>query len=1120
MTAIEDWLTRQGLGKYAGVFVEQAITIEVLPDLTEQDIDRLGLPIGPRRQLIVAIDAMRVTRARQATIPATGPVPLASRAHEAERRQLTVMFCDLVGSTELTRHLKDERLWDLVEAYRSTVAKVVADYQGHVRQYLGDGVMIYFGWPSAHEDDAERCVRAALEIVQAARAVSADPPLRVRIGVATGMVIVGDASHAGNREPALALGETPNLASRLQDVAGPNEVVIASTTRRLIGERFDVTELRNCLLKGIAEPVTAWRVHALRRTEDRFETSRELLILTPLVGRENEIALLLRAWREASEGSGRAVLVTGEPGIGKSRLTHVLRERVADEAYTALRYQCSPYHVNSALYPFIERIEALAGFTRDDTTDKRLDKLERLLGGGAARLAETAALFATLLSLPADRYPPITLPPRRRLERTLDALAAHVEMLARKRPVLMVFEDAHWIDPTSQQALDVLVSRTAALPLLLVITCRPEYEVPWTDQAHVLRLDVERLDRRHGAELVDRVTQGKALPVEVAERIVDRADGVPLYVEELTKSVVESGLVQDLGDRYALLLPLRPLAIPSTLGASLLARLDRLAPVKPIIQMAACIGREFSYELMARIVAPGDGPLDQALDILTDAGLVYRRGAHPEVTYIFKHALVQDAAYDSLLTSDRRALHARIARALEQHFPARVANEPEVLARHYTESNNPAAAIRCWCEAGKLAGRRVALREASHHFQQGLSLIEQLAPSAERDDLELSIREPLNAAWTALRGWAATEVGVNAAAILELTSRHGASHARRTGLWALWVNTTTQGRIRDSLQWAYQLLAEGEKARDLDLQIFGHGAAMISTFYLGELLDARTHGDAILALYDPQQARRWMQVTAHDLRTLVGVWRCQWMWMLGYPDQAVAISDEKDAYARQLGDAFNLGFALTLGAYAFDYRCEPARLLDRVGEVDRLERERSVPFMDQVMVPQARGLALLRAGQFEEAIGSLRRGLDNWRAGGGNSRVPYLKAALAEATALNGDLNAGLALIDECLDQIARPGWEERSHFAEVLRLKAWMLDRRGESGAAEGLLREALDWARKQQAKSWELRAATTLAELLAAREKGADAQAVLEPVYEWFKEGFETHDLVKARRLLESLG
>ena len=1117
MSDIEDWLTRHGLEDYSAVFVQQAITVKVLPDLTEQDVDRLGLPIGRRRELLVAIEAMRAERAEQAVVPANSPVTLPVRLRG--RRQLTVMFCDLVGSTELTRRLKDERLWDLVEAYRDTVAAVVAHYEGNVRQYLGDGVMIYFGWPSAHEDDAERCVRAALEIVQAVRAIDADPPLTVRIGVATGDVIVGDASHAGNREPALALGETPNLASRLLDVAGPNEIVIASMTRRLIGDRFEVGQVRKCSLKDFGE-LSAWPVHALRRTEDRFETAREALILTPLVGREDEMAVLLGAWRQASQGLGTAVLVSGEPGIGKSRLTHVLRERIADESYTALRYQCSPYHINSALYPFIQRIEALAGFTRDDTSDERLDKLERLLGEDTTQLAETAALFATLLSLPADRYPPLTLPPRKRLERTLDALAAHVEMLARQRPVLVVFEDVHWIDPTSQEALEVLVSRIAALRLLLVITCRPEYEASWTNEAHVLTLDVERLGRKHGAELVDRVTQGKALPVELTEQIVDRADGVPLYVEELTKSVLESGLVQDLGDRYGLQRPLRPLAIPSTLEASLVARLDRLAPVKPIIQMAACIGREFSYDLMARIVAPGDGPLDQALDILMEAGLVYRRGAPPDVTYIFKHALVQDAAYDSLLTSDRRELHKRIAHTLELHFPDRVANEPEVLARHYTESNNPAAAIPCWREAGKLAGHRVALREASHHFQQGLSLIEQLAPSAERDDLELSIREPLNAACTALRGWAAPEVGINAAAILELTSRDGASQARRTGLWALWVNTTTQGRIRDSLQWAHQLLAEGGETRDLDLQIFGHGAAMISSFYLGQLLDARTHGDAVLALYDSQQARRWMQVTAHDLRTLVGVWQCQWTWMLGYPDQAVVLSDWKDAHARLLGDAFNLGFALTLGAYTFDYRCEPTRLLDRVGEVDRLERERSVPFMEEVMVPQVRGLALLRDGQLAEAIPSLHRGLDNWRARGGNSRVPYLKAALAEAHALNGNLNTGVVLIDECLEQIARPGWEERSHLAEVLRLKAWMLEQRGEGDAAEGLLRAAIDCAREQQARSWELRAATTLAELLDRRGKRSAARDLLVPIYRWFTDGLETHDLVKARRLLELLG
>jgi class 3 adenylate cyclase/tetratricopeptide (TPR) repeat protein len=1119
VTDVQDWLAQLGLEKYAGVFSEHEITLSVLPDLTEADIDRLALPTGPRRRLLLAIQALgggARTQPGHSAEPRDAPTP---SAHEAERRQLTVMFCDLVGSTALAERLDPEELRELMQAYRAAVGAVVARYEGQVAQYLGDGLMVYFGWPTAHEDDAERGVRAALEMVQAVKGVSGANPLALRLGVATGTVVVGEASPTANAEAKLAVGETPNLAARLQGLAGPDEVVIAPATRRLVGDVFELTDLGAHPLKGITEPVQAWRVESLHRTEGRFEAIHGGVALTPLVGREEEVALLRRRWQQARNGEGQVVLVGGEPGIGKSRLTQVLREQIADESAIVLRYQCSPYHLNSALYPFTEALEVAAGFAREDTPDQKLDKLEAALAGSPDQIAESAPLLGALLSLPIERYPALQLSPQKRKEKTLDALAGQVDALSCRQPVLMVFEDAHWIDPTSQEALDALVPRLHGLRVLLVITHRPEYTMPRARQGPVTILGLGRLGRRQGEELVARVTRGKGLPTEVLERIVTHTDGVPLFVEELTKSVLESGLLRETGDQYTLQTPLPALAIPTSLRDSLLARLDRLAPVKDIIQIGACIGREFSYELLARVAALSDEQLEGRLHTLTRAGLVYRNGTPPDATYTFKHALVLDAAYDSMLKSRRAQLHARIAQVLEEHFASRVANEPELLARHYTQSGNLAAAALWWREAGKLASQRLSVREAVVHFQTGLALIERQPPSSDRDGLELSIREPLNAAWTGLMGWAATEVSVNAEAILELTKRQGKPQAAGTGLWAIWVNTTTQGRIADSLEWAQRLLAEGQQAGDIDLQIFGHGAAMISHFYLGQLIESREHGNEVLARYDAAQASRWMQVTAHDLKTLVGVWSCQWTWMLGYPDQAVQLSDEKDVHARRMGDAFNLGFALTLGAYAFDYRCEPERLLERIREVNDLEREHSVPFMNQVMVPQVEGLARLRGGQLPDAISSLRQGLENWKERGGHSRVPFLKSALAEALALQGDLDEALVMIDECLEQIEHPGWQERSHLAEVLRLKGWMLMRAGKGEEAETALRASIDWARQQQARSWELRSSTTLAQLLLDRGQRDAALEALAPIYGWFTEGFDTHDLKAARTLLESL-
>jgi tetratricopeptide (TPR) repeat protein len=561
------------------------------------------------------------------------------------------------------------------------------------------------------------------------------------------------------------------------------------------------------------------------------------------------------------------------------------------------------------------------------------------------------------------------------------------------------------------------------------------------------------------------------------------------------------------------------LAIPTSLRDSLLARLDRLASVKEIVQIGACIGREFSYKLLAALSTLKAERLEEALEKLTKTGLVFRRGTPPDATYTFKHALVQDAAHDSLLKSKRAQFHAQIAQVLEKDFSERVANEPELLAQHYAQSGNPAMAIPWWRKAGELAVRRVALQEAVAHFQKGLALIEQLPPSSERDKLELSIREPLNGAWIGWRGWPASEVGVNATAILELAKNQGTPESLLMGLYGLWISTLTQGRVADALGWAERLLAEGDKAGDIDLQILGHTATMISHFYLGQLLAAREHGKRGVALYDPQRADRWMQLTGHDTRTVFLGWSAHWTWMLGYPDQAVQMSNEQDAHARRLGHALNLGYALTVGAYPFDYRCEPEQLVERVREADRLAREQSIPILYEVMVPQVEGLARLRSRHLSESIFLLRQGIENWNRLGGHTRVPYLKSALAEALALQGDLDAALEMIGESLEQIERPGWQERSHLAEVLRLKGWMLMRQGRDDEAETVLRASIDWARQQQAKSWELRSSTTLAQLLLERGQRDAAREVLAPIYNWFTEGFDTHDLTAARTLLEAL-
>jgi class 3 adenylate cyclase/tetratricopeptide (TPR) repeat protein len=1122
MQTVRQWLEQIGLPQYAEVFERNQIDLALANDLTDQDLRELGVqPLGHRKLLLRAIAELNGAKLTAATTQAIQdqPPPEQSLRVEAQRRQLTVMFCDLVGSTELATKLDPEPLRDLMQAYQRTCGEVIAQYEGHVAQYLGDGLMVYFGWPRAHEDDAVRAIRAGLEVAQAVSQLHASTPIRARVGIHTGLVVVGETGQGDASIPKAAVGETPNIAARLQGLAEPGSVVVSERTRGLAGGLFDYADLGTPALKGLSEPLRLFRVARSRTTDSRFEAARTDVALTPLVGREEEVALLLRRWREAKEGEGQVVLVGGEPGIGKSRLTRALRERLDPTSYTPLRYQCSPYHINSALYPVIEQFERAAGFTREDTPEQRLDKLQEALLGSRAQVAELAPLFAAMLSLPTDRYPALNVSPQKQKENTLEALAGQVEALAKRQPMLMIYEDAHWIDATSQEALDLLVPRLQRLPVLLLVTYRPEYTPKWAEQAHVTVLGLSRLGRRQGAELVAKLTGGRALPAQVLEQILAHTDGVPLFVEELTKSILESKLLREQADRYVLDGPLPALAIPTTLRDSLIARLDRLAPVREVAQIGACIGREFSYELLAAVSRVKGEKLDDALGQLTTGGLVFRRGAPPDATYTFKHALVQDAAYDSLLRSKRAELHARIARLLEQQFPDQVANAPELLAHHLTQAGDLSAAIPLWRKAGELALARVALQEAVGHFQQALALIERLPPSLEREGLELSIREPLTAAWIGLRGFAAPEVTANATSILQLAQKPGRSQSLLVGLIGIYTAANTQGRIAEALGWAQRALAEGENTGDIDLQLWGHYSAATSHFFLGHLLEARKHADQTLALWDPERVEHWIRLNPLEPKTTIGSWSSSWTWMLGHPDQAVQISEEKDAYARKLGYPFNLCHALTMGTEAFDFRCESERLLERVREADRIAQEQGLPFFNEVMVPVGEGLARLRSGQLPEAISALRKSMENWMSLGGRTRLPYMKSAVAEALALQGDFDAALHWIEEALEQIERPGWQERWHLAEILRLKGWILLHRGRNEEAEAQLHSSINYARDQQAKSWELRSSTTLAELLAERGQREAARALLSPVYSWFTEGFDTHDLKQAKGLLDEL-
>jgi class 3 adenylate cyclase/tetratricopeptide (TPR) repeat protein len=1115
------WLRGLGLEQYEPAFRKNEVDAEVLPDLTESDLTTMGLPVGPRRKLLKAIAALR-----EGGLPSPAPeqpserqTPAAAPSSEAERRQLTVMFCDLVGSTELSARLDPEDLREVIGAYRRCVAEAVRRFDGFVAKYMGDGVLVYFGYPQAHEDDAERAVRAGLAVIEAVSGSGAAGPLGVRIGIATGLVVVGDLIGEAAPQGQAVVGDTPNLAARLQALAEPGTVVVPASTRRLIGNRFRLQELGRHEVKGVAEPVEAWAVAGVSASEGRFEAVRSGR-LTGFVGREHELGLLMERWNLAQDGEGQVVLLCGEPGIGKSRILAELRRRLEAHHATSVRIHCSPYFVNSAFYPIIDNFERALRFAREHTTEQKLDKLEALIVGQYGRPREDLRFLAAMLSIPCEeRYGTVAMTPQKFKDETLRALVDTTVAIARRQPTVELIEDIHWADPSTLEVIDLLIHRVRNLPLLVVLTHRPEFSSRWSHYGHVAALTLTKLTRSQGSAMVSRLADGKALPADLLDQILDKTDGVPLFVEELTKSILESGNLRDAGDRWEYAGRARTLAIPLTLRDSLMARLDRFTPVKEIAQIGAAIGREFSYELIAAVAPHPRRELDQALAQLTASGLAFQQGTAPDAVYTFKHALVQDAAYDSLLKARRQQLHGKIAGVIEERFPKIEATEPELLAHHYTEAKQLPKAIPLWQKAGSLALGRMALSEAIAHLNKGLDLVAALPPSAERHGSELELRTLLGTAWMALKGWPAQEAWDSLHPALELANSLRRYDALVPIFRGLFAHVLTRGRVAESLRWVTQLMNASETCGDPDLLIVGHVAAVIAHFWLGDPIKTREHADSVLALYSEKRHGHLVGVLNTDPKTQSLIFSALSTWVLGYPEQAERIIDVAHDHARRRGHPFDLGWALTFGAHVFDHLREPDEWLKRIEEGDRVGRENSLPVLTEICVPVSAGPALIRKGRVAEGIAVLESGIAVWEAGGGRTNSPYWKSVLAEGRAQLGDLEGALDLIDIVIAQAERPGWEERYYHAETLRIKGWMLALKGDLAAAERAYSASLDWARQQQAKSWELRTATSYARLMCDQGRTREARALLAPIYGWFTEGFDTADLKEAKGLLNGL-
>jgi predicted ATPase/class 3 adenylate cyclase len=1123
MSTVRDWLEAIGLGQYADAFEANDIDTDLLRRLDDQLLKDIGVSSAGHRLRLrdavarlapVTVAEAKADRSAAATVPS---------APSAERRQLTVMFCDLVGSTALSARLDPEDLRAVIGAYHRAVAAVIERAGGFVAKYMGDGVLAYFGYPRADEHDAERAVRAGLALVPAVAELdtAAGVPLQVRVGIATGLVVVGDLLGQGAAQEQAVVGETPNLAARLQALAEPGTVVIAASKQQLTGGLFDYEDLGAAEIKGLDMPVAAARVLRESGAEGRFEALRASA--TPLVGRDEELAMLERRWQQAKTGEGCVVLLSGEPGIGKSRLAQTLLQRIAGEPHTRLRSFCSPHHRDHALYPAITQLERAAGFRREDTADQRLDKLEAVLAQATNDVREAASLLAALLSLPVgERYPPINLTPQKQKEMTLRALVAQVEGLAARTPVVMLFEDAQWSDPTSLELYDLIIDRAPSFSLLLIVTFRPEFTAPWAGRPHVTSLGLNRLAPRQRAAMIVGVTGGKALPEEIAAQIIDRTDGVPLFVEELTKAVVESGMLTDLGDHYIADAVsgsgagMAPLAIPASLQASLLARLDRLAPVREVAQIGATLGRQFSHELIGAVAQMPPLQLDAALAQLVGAELIYRRGT-PDAEYTFKHALVQDAAYGTLLRSRRQQLHARIAATLEDRFPEIVTAQPALLAHHCEVAELSEKAVDYCLTAGRRAWARAATAEAVALFRRGLALVPDLPDTDRRRETEFDLQIGLGQVTIASRGWAVPELGEAYARARELASTLNRPRALLSALYG----QCTYHAFRADLEGAQQLATQnrnlGESSGDAAAQIIGCQLSEFIYLEQGDFIAARAYLEAGFDRYDPAHRLFYTELLPYDVLVVMLLHSSHLLVSLGDLDQALSRHDAALREARRLSRPHDL--AIALGYASLVGRCvgaDPKSLLQYADALLALAAEHGLGFYRAVGL-MYRGWCLAALGHADEGIPLVTTGLAGVKDVGHRLRRPWLLITSADACRMAGQWQAALGHLAEAHRLAEETG--NRCYQAETLRLRGEVLLMMGDGTSAEASYDESLALARQQNARLWELRAATSLARLWRDRGKCAEARDLLAPVYGWFSEGFGTPVLQEAKALLEQL-
>jgi len=1051
----------------------------------------------------------------------------------AERRQLTVMFCDLVGSTNLSQRLDAEDLRNVVGAYQEAAAQAIQRYAGHIAQYLGDGLLVYFGYPQAHEDDAERAVRAGLEIVQAVRLLAvtllADQfplltanslpltSLSVRIGIHTGLVVIG-ALGGGTKSEVLAVGDTTNIAARLEAMAAPDTVVISGATQRLVPGMFLLQDLGTPPLKGIATPIRAYAV--LQATGVRSRLDVDPTTLTPLVGRDRELGLLIERWEQAQERDGQVVLIVGEAGVGKSRLLQAFRERLAATPHTWLECRCTPYSQGSAFHPLIELVEQGLGFKLEDDRETKLRRLEGGIERAKLAVPDVVPLIAELLSLPCpEPYLPLRQSPELQRKQTMEALVAWTLALAEQQPLVMLYEDLHWCDPSTLELLGLLLAQSPTASVLTLLTFRPSFEPPWPARSHLAPLAVNRLSRRQATNMIGGMTRGVPLPDAVVQGIVERADGVPLFVEEVTKTVLESNLVVARDGRYELTGSLTDLAIPTTLQDSLMARLDRLNTAKEVAQLGAALGREFSYELLRCVSLQEEPRLRAGLAQLVDAELLYQRGAPPAATYTFKHALIQEMAYQSLLKSVRQQFHTRIAQVLEDRLPERAASEPEVVARHYDQAGLAASAIAHYQRAGERATQRSANEEAIGHLRRALELVGTLPETRERHQQELGLQMLIGVPLGVARGWSHPEFESTYARARELASQIGEAPELSRVLVGLAVAYQTKGDLAAAVELTQEALAAAERTGAVFDLLSAHVVAGSPLLYQGHFLQALQHFEQTIRLYNPTEHASYAYIMGADRGATAHAHASVCQLYLGYADRALALSEAAMALAKRVGHPLSLANTLLHACVVRYERRELELTRERAAELIHLAEQLGFPFFLRV-ARFFRGIVRVESGEGESGVAEMQQALLAMAETGSGIGAPAILLVLAEGLRKVGRCEEALGVVGLGLARAEMQG----QHYcdAELHRERAEiLLDHDGDAAKeAEALLGQSLAIARRQEAKSFELRAATRLARLWRRQGKHDQARALLVPIYDWFTEGFDTRDLKDAKALLAELG